>query len=227
MQLTIIPWTVPKELCRGSEIKVSFARRHIHVQAVRSKEIYMAGELEHPINPITSLWTTDGSVITITCVKENLLLYNGAKGKEADSHWHRLFTSDQFVERGMIAANYYDIPEEMRRRNKMAELKRKAKEEEEKRANECPLCGKDVRFFCECRAHDKDYERPLPQGWKDSKLGFEDSYDKYSLAEPGKLAPTPDPGPRPYQGRPGPKYGLDGRGLEAKEPEIRMLKEIE
>ena len=238
--LTVIPWTVPKELCKGSAIKVSFARRQVHVQATESKEIFMAGELEAAIDPNTSTWTTDGQTITIVLVKENLLLWNGAKGKEADSHWHRLFTTDQYTERGMIAANYCahrtdarmptrgaarmpmmptracvhspntsaawpwvhpsspanaelacvpsplpsllphadDIPETMRRKNKMAELQRKDKEEKEKQANMCPLCGKDVRFFCDCRLDDKDYERPLPQGWKDSKLGFEDNYDK-------------------------------------------------
>jgi len=222
--LTVIPWTVPKELCKGSAIKVSFARRQVHVQATESKEIFMAGELEAAIDPNTSTWTTDGQTITIVLVKENLLLWNGAKGKEADSHWHRLFTTDQYTERGMIAANYYDIPETMRRKNKMAELQRKDKEEKEKQANMCPLCGKDVRFFCDCRLDDKDYERPLPQGWKDSKLGFEDNYDKYSLAEPSKLKESPPAQPRPYQGRPSPKYGLDGK-LQHAEPQIRMLKE--
>ena len=69
----------------------------------------MAGELQAPINPHLSTWTTDGSYITITCIKENLNLYNGAKGQEADTHWPRLFTTDQFVERGMIDANYYDL----------------------------------------------------------------------------------------------------------------------
>ena len=109
VDIVIIPHTVPKALCRGTEIKVSFARRQVHVQAVRSKEIYMAGELQAPINPHLSTWTTDGSYITITCIKENLNLYNGAKGQEADTHWPRLFTNDQFVERGMIDANYYDL----------------------------------------------------------------------------------------------------------------------
>jgi hypothetical protein len=40
--------------------QVSFARRHVHVQAVRSKQILMAGELQGPINPNLSTWTTDG-----------------------------------------------------------------------------------------------------------------------------------------------------------------------
>lgn len=222
VDLTIIPHTVPKELCSGKEIRVSFSRRMVHVQAVRSKEIFMAGELERPIDPNQSTWTTDGSYITITAIKENLLLYNGAKGQEADTHWSRLFTSDQYVERGMVDANYYDLPEHMKRRNKMAELARKAKEEKEKEANLCPLCGKDVRFFCDCRTDDKDYERPLPQGWKDSKLGFEDNYEKYSLAEPSLLKEKPPPQPRPYQGRPAPKYGLDGKAYK-EEPRIQML----
>ena len=52
----------------------------------------------------------------------------------------------QFVERGMVAANYYDLPEHMKRANKMSEARRKAKEKDEKAANECPLCGKDVRW---------------------------------------------------------------------------------
>lgn len=225
VDVTIIPHTVPKELCKGTEIKVSFARRQVHVQAVRSRQIYMAGELEFPINPHLSTWFTDGNYITITCVKENLNLYNGARGTEADTHWHRLFVTDQYVERGMIAANYYDLPEHMKRQRKMAELARKDREEKEKQANTCPLCGKDVRFFCDCRLNDKDYERPLPQGWKNSELGFSDNYEQYSLAEPGLLQKPPPAQPRPYQGRPTPKYGLDGKGGEESEPRIQMLTE--
>ena len=49
-------------------------------------------------------------MVTHRCVKENLCLYDGSKGVESDTHWHRLFTTDQFVERGMVAANYYDMP---------------------------------------------------------------------------------------------------------------------
>jgi len=226
-EIVVIPHTVPKELCSSREIKVSFARRQLHVQAVRSKQIYMAGELESAIDAAMSTWTTDGNYITITCVKENLNLWHGKSAKEADSHWNRLFTSDQFVERGMIAANYYDLPYEMKRANKMAELQRKEKDAREKEENLCPLCDKDVRFFCECRTGDKDYERPLPQGWKNSKLGFEDNYDGYSLAEPAKLKPSPAPQPRPYQGRIAPKYGLDGKARQGAEelPGFRMLKE--
>jgi tetratricopeptide (TPR) repeat protein len=227
VDVTIIPHTVPKELCKGSEIKVSFARRQVHVQAVKSRIIYMAGELEAPIDPSQSTWTTDGSMITITCTKENIILYNGSKGRESDTHWQRLFTTDQYVERGMVDANYYDLPEHMKRRNKMAELERKAKEEREKEANLCPICNKDVRFFCNCRDFDKDYERPLPQGWKNSKLGFSDNYEKYSLADPSLLKERPPDAPRPYQGRPAPKYGLDGKAAGAAQPQITMLDEMD
>lgn len=225
--VTIIPHTVPPALCRSSEVKVSFSRRQVHVQAVISKQIYMAGELERPIDPNQSTWTTDGSYITIVCVKENLCIYDGSRGQESDTHWHRLFTTDQFVERGMIPANYYDMPSHIKMRNKMAEGKRKAKEEEEKQANLCPICGKDVRFFCSCRDEDKDYERPIPQGWKDSKLGFNDNYEQYSLSEPALIKDRPPEQPRPYQGRVAPKYGLDGKGTEEREPEIKMLGMVE
>ena len=221
--VTIIPHTVPKELCSSAEIKVSFSRRQVHVQAVISKQIYMAGELERPIDPHQSTWTTDGRYITIVCVKENLCIYDGSKGVESDTHWHRLFTNDQYVERGMVAANYYDMPQHIKRRSKMAELARKDKEDKEKQANSCPLCGKDVRFFCACREFDKDYERPIPQGWKDSKLEFSDNYDKYSLAEPALIKERPPEQPRPYQGRVAPKYGLDGKALEGKEPPLQLL----
>ena len=226
--VSIIPYTVPCELCRGSEIKVSFARRQVHVQAVRSKQIFLAGELEHSINPQLSTWTTDGRVISITCVKENHCLYNGSKGAESDTHWDRLFTSDQLVERGMVAANYYDLPAQMKRDQKMAEQKRKAIDTQEKVANECPLCGKDVRFFCECRSDDKDYVRPLPQGWKNNQLGFEDSYDSYSLANPAQLRPSLPQQPRPYQGRTSPKYGLDGKRVPPDAvSQMTMLAEVD
>ena len=227
IDVTIIPHTVPKELCKSSEIKISFSRRQVHVQAIKSKQIYMAGELHRPIDPNQSTWTTDGEYITIVCVKENLCLYDNSKGVEADTHWHRLFETDQYVERGMVAANYNDLPYHMKHRNKMNEEKRKAKEAAEKAANLCVLCGKDVRFFCECRAYDKDYERPLPQGWKDSELGFSDNYDKYSSAEPELIQQRPPEQPRPYQGRTAPKYGLDGKALEGQDalPGLRMLKE--
>ena len=45
----------------------------------------------------------------------------------------------------MVSANYYDMPAHMKHRNKMAERKRKAKEEEEKAANLCPLCVRRSR----------------------------------------------------------------------------------
>ena len=86
IDLTIIPHTVPKELCSSREIKVSFSRRQVHVQAIMSKQIYMAGELHKPIDPVQSTWTTDGEYITIVCVKENLCLYDGSKGTESDTH---------------------------------------------------------------------------------------------------------------------------------------------
>ncbi len=225
--LTVIPHTVPAELCKGKELKVSFGARQLHVQAVRSREIFVAGETEHAIDPVQSTWTTDGKVVHITLVKQNLSLYNGSKGKEADTHWHRLFTTDQYTERGMIDANYADLPYETRRKNKMAELERKEKEKKTNDANHCPLCGKDIRFFCACREHDKDYERPLPEGWKRSELGFTDNYDKYSSDNAAQLKPRPPSPPRPYQGRVAPKYGLDGRkGSGEEEVAIKMLKDL-
>ena len=42
-------------------------------------------------------------------------------------------------------------PPHMLRANKLAEEERKAKEKVEKEDNLCPLCGKDARFFCDCR----------------------------------------------------------------------------
>ena len=212
--LSIIPHTVPPELCKSSEVKVSFARRQVHVQAVRSKVIYMAGELEAPIDPVQSTWTTDGTYILITAVKENLVLYNGARGDKGNTHWFRLFTSDQYLERGMIDADYSDLPYEIRRDNKISELRTKEKEKKEEDANKCAVCGKDVRFFCDCRDGDQDFERPLPDGWKKSKLGFTDNYGdaKLTAAHANELKVRPPSPPRPYQGRPTPKYGVDGRG---------------
>ena len=146
-----------------------------------SKQIYMAGELHKPIDPVQSTWTTDGDYITIVCVKENLCLYDGSKGTESDTHWHRLMSADQYVERGMVAANYYEMPAEFKAREKIGEAKKKYKGKIEKEADLCHICGKDVRFFCECRADDKDYERPLPQGWKDGGWST-DGYDKRTAA---------------------------------------------
>jgi len=127
----------------------------------------------------------------------------------------------------MIEANYSDLPAHMRRQNKMAELQRKAKDEEEKEANLCPICGKDVRFFCDCRTDDRDYERPLPQGWKRSELGFTDTYDTYDTGHAKQLNPRPPSPPRPYQGGLH-KYGLGGSAQDASLLEHngpRLLKE--
>jgi len=203
-EVVIIAWTVPKELQKSSLLTVSFAPRQVHVSAKLSGEVFLHGELENRIDPVASMWTTDGTHLTLTCVKQNLMLYDpNAKGQDADTHWHRLFTDDQFTERGMIDANYSDLPEHILRRNKMADLERKAKEEKTKEENLCPLCGKDVRFFCDCRSGDKDYERPLPEGWKNSKLGFRDPlFDdiNYDMGNDKLLKPRPPPQPQPYRG---------------------------
>ena len=61
---------------------------------------------------------------------------------------------------------------EERRLAKLADLRRKEKDQKERDANKCPICDKDVRFFCACRDGDPDYERPLPDGWKKSGRGF-------------------------------------------------------
>ena len=88
----------------------------------------------------------------------------------------------------------------MLRAHKMADLKNKAKQQQEIEANMCSICGKDVRFFCACREDDRDYERPLPDGWKQSELGFTDTYDHYSTGNATQLKPRPPSPPRPYQG---------------------------
>ena len=103
----------------------------------------------------------------------------------------------------MIDANFYELPAEMKRRNKMADLERKAKEKARKEECECPLCGKDVRFFCDCRNNDPDYERPMPEGWKNSGLDAHDPlFDgvDYSMANAKQLTPKPPPQPAPYRG---------------------------
>ena len=126
-----------------------------------------------------------------------------ARGTEADTHWHRLFTHDQYTERGMLAGDYSDMPAHIKRRDKMADLARKAKEAEAKEENECPLCGKDIRFFCDCRSGDKDYERPIPDGWKRSDLGFHDPiYEgvRYNLGRSDVTREPPPEQPRPYAG---------------------------
>ncbi|KAL3914541.1 MAG: hypothetical protein SGPRY_007585, partial [Prymnesium sp.] len=113
-ELTVIPYTVPRKLCNTAGIKISFGARHLHVVGRQSGELFCEGELENRIDPIQSTWTTDGKVVHITLVKQNLVLYDAkAKGADADTHWHRLFTRDQFTERGMVDANYSDLPEHM------------------------------------------------------------------------------------------------------------------
>jgi len=203
-EIYVIAYTVPKEMMKSSLLKVSFAPRQVHVSNKITGEVYVHGELENRIDPVASLWTTDGDQVTLTLVKQNLMIYDvNAKGAKADTHWHRLLTSDQYTERGMIDANYSGMPEHIRRQQKMAELKRKAGEEVTKQENTCPLCGKDVRFFCSCRDGDRDYERPLPEGWKKSELGFSDPlFDdvNYSLADSKQLQPKPKPQPQPYRG---------------------------
>ncbi len=203
-EVTVIAYTVPKELCAASELRVSFAPRQVHVSARRSGDVYIHGELESRIDHLASTWCTDGETVTLSLVKANLVIYDAqAKGTEADTHWHRLFTHDQYTERGMIAADYSGMPAHIKRRDKMADLARKAREGAAKEANECPLCGKDIRFFCDCRAGDKDYERPLPEGWKRSDIGFEDPiYEgvRYNLGRSDVTRQPPPEQPRPYAG---------------------------
>ena len=76
--------------------------------------------------------------------------------------------------------------------------------EDKKAAEEnlCPLCGEDVRFFCDCSARDEDYRRPIPDGWKSEKHGFGDDHlPGYSLAQPEIIKRPPPPQPAPYRGR--------------------------
>lgn len=50
----------------------------------------------------------------------------------------------------------------------------------------------------------QDYERPLPEGWKDPRLGFVDPIFegvKYDQSAVGQLEPKPPPQPAPYRGR--------------------------
>lgn len=54
-----------------------------------------------------------------------------------------------------VDADYSDLPEHLRYKKKMADEEHKAKKKLEEEANECALCGKDVRFFCDCRSGDK------------------------------------------------------------------------
>ena len=64
----------------------------------------------------------------------------------------------------MVDADYSDLPAAARREERQLEERRKATEEQARAANRCPLCGEDVRYFCDCRAGDDDYRRPLPAG---------------------------------------------------------------
>jgi hypothetical protein len=44
--------------------------------------------------------------VTLTLSKANLQLYDAKKkGTDSDTHWHRLLTDDQFVERGMVSGS--------------------------------------------------------------------------------------------------------------------------
>ena len=182
-EIVVIAHAVPAELRKAGELRVGIWPRQISVAAARSGEVFLFGELERPIDPSSSTWLTDGTHVTLTLAKANWQLYNPqAKGIAADAHWDRLFTSDQYVERGMIDADQSDLPEHMRRLAKLADLRRKEKDQKERDANKCPICDKDVRFFCACRDGDPDYERPLPDGWKKSGLGFNDEYGNYDLS---------------------------------------------
>ena len=161
--------------------------------------MWLHGALEQPISPSSSTWHTDGTLVTLTLTKLNLQLHAGAGGgggggargavqaREQTTHWERLFTSDQYVERGManpnpnpdpnphltltryvergmVDADYSDLPAAARREERQLEERRKATEEQARAANRCPLCGEDVRYFCDCRAGDEDYRRPLHAG---------------------------------------------------------------
>ena len=64
----------------------------------------------------------------------------------------------------MVDADYSDLPAAARREERQLEERRKATEAQARAANRCPLCGEDVRYFCDCRAGDDDYRRPLPAG---------------------------------------------------------------
>ena len=104
----------------------------------------------------------------------------------------------------MVDADYAELPREVLVEERVAEEKRKADDAEKRRQNRCPLCGEDARFFCDCRARDADYRRPIPDGWKSAKHGLGDDHVAgYSLAEPTMLKRPPPPQPAPYRGRPG------------------------
>jgi hypothetical protein len=175
----VIAFRVPRASCRGSALSVSIAPRQLQVACARTGEVWMHGELEQPVSPSSSTWHTDGTVVTLTLTKLNLQLHAGAggggggggggargavQGREQTTHWERLFTTDEYVERGMVDADYSDLPAAARREERQLEERRKAGEEQARAANRCPLCGEDVRYFCDCRAQDDDYRRPLPEG---------------------------------------------------------------
>ena len=121
----MIAFRVPRASCRGSALSVSIAPRQLHVACARTAEVWLHGELEQPISPSSSTWHTDGTVVTLTLTKLNLQLHAGASGggggrggggggggargavqaREQTTHWERLFTSDQYVERGMANPN--------------------------------------------------------------------------------------------------------------------------
>ena len=142
--MTIIAYTVPENLRRGDALAVSFAPRQVHMSAVESGEVFLAGELEHLIDPRASTWCTDGSSVQLTLVKQNRQMFDSsARGADCDTHWHRLFTSDQYTERGMLGADYSDLRKHIRHRNKMTDLAQQDKERKDKQRNTCTLCGKD------------------------------------------------------------------------------------
>mmetsp|Transcript_20861 Transcript_20861/g.67301 ORF Transcript_20861/g.67301 Transcript_20861/m.67301 type:complete len:302 (-) Transcript_20861:158-1063(-) len=203
-EVVVIAHTVPRDQMRAALLDVQLAPRQVHVASRATGQVFLHGELEERIDPRTSTWLTDGTHVTMTLVKANLQIYDaGKKGTAADTHWHRLLTTDQYVERGMVDADYSELPAEHRHKAKMSELERKEKKRQEELANECALCGKDVRFFCDCRSGDKDYEKPLPEGWKDPRLGFCDPiFDgvNYDAGKSAQLQPKPAPQPRPYAG---------------------------
>lgn len=203
-EVVVIAHTVPCDRMKASLLNVSFAPKQIHVSDRGTGVVYLHGETEERIDPTTSTWLTDGNCVTLNLTKANLQLYDGQKkGTQTDTHWHRLLTEDQYVERGMVDADYSDLPEHLRYKKKMADEEHKAKKKLEEEANECALCGKDVRFFCDCRSGDKDYERPLPEGWKDPRLGFCDPIFegvKYHAGGVDQLKPKPPPQPQPYRG---------------------------
>ena len=112
-EIVVIAHAVPLELRKAGELRVGIWPRQISVEAARSGEVFLFGELERPIDPSSSTWLTDGTHVTLTLAKANWQLYNPqAKGIAADAHWDRLFTSDQYVERGMIDADQSDLPPE-------------------------------------------------------------------------------------------------------------------